>query len=149
LVTFLDHANISFFSPRGLFAMVITSTPDELSPILTINVFESSNASTTDLNMQGLTFGEIDQGHTSSTFTASNQPQSRRPNKLQKMSTFISEYGDRRANSQQVSLFSFKSLVTSNQSISAHQSIKQHPSLLPNLHHIQQPRKQERLPQTP
>jgi hypothetical protein len=119
--------------------MVITSTPDDLSPILTINVFELSNASTTDLNMQGLTFGEMDQGHTCSNFTESSQPQSRRPNKLQKMSTFISEYGDRRANSQQVSLLNFKNLDISNQPLPAHQPIKQHPSLLSNLNHIQQP----------
>jgi hypothetical protein len=80
--------------------MVITSDPNNLSPLLTINIFDSSNRSTSDLNMQGLTFGDLDQGQTSLPPYQTNQPQSRRPNKLQKMSNFISDYSDRRAHLQ-------------------------------------------------
>jgi hypothetical protein len=119
--------------------MIITSSSDELSPVLTISIFDSSNPSTTDLNMQGLSFGEMDQGHASSTYTEPNRPQSRRPNKLQKMSNFISDYGERRTLSQQVSLLDIKRPTFINKSILAHpndQSIKQHSALLSDLKHI-------------
>jgi hypothetical protein len=103
LDSFLDHANLTLFSPRGLFAMVITSNPDDLSPLLTINVFDASNNNTSDLSMQGLNFGDMDRGQTQHTYNQAKQPQAnqtrgRRSNKLQKMSNFISDYSDRRHN---------------------------------------------------
>jgi hypothetical protein len=98
LSTFLDKANLTMFSPRGLLAMVITSNPDDPSLVVTINVFNTSNPSTSDLNMRGLNFGEMDRGQMSlPTDDEGNQPPSRRSNRLQKMSTFISDYSDRKA----------------------------------------------------
>jgi hypothetical protein len=73
--------------------MVITSNPADLSPILTINVFDSAKPSTSDLNTQDMTFGDADYGHATLNFS-----QTKRSNKLQKLSHFISDYNDRRAN---------------------------------------------------
>ncbi len=98
---FLDHANLTLFSPRGLFAMVIVSSPNDLSPLLSIDVFDASNTITSDLSMQGLNFDDMDQGQAQLIYDRAKQPQAnqtrgKRSNKLQKMSSFISEYNDRR-----------------------------------------------------
>ena len=81
--------------------MVIVSNPDDLSPLLNINVFDASNTITSDLSMRGSNFSDMDQGQTQLTYDQAKQPQAnqtrgRRSNKLQKMSNFISEYNDRR-----------------------------------------------------
>jgi hypothetical protein len=81
--------------------MVMVSNPNDLSPLLNINVFDASNTITSDPSMQGLNFGDMDQGQTQLTYDQAKQPQAnqtrgRRSNKLQKMSNFISEYNDRR-----------------------------------------------------
>jgi hypothetical protein len=81
--------------------MVIVSNPNDLSPLLKINVFDASNTITSDLSMQGLNSGDMDQGQTQLTYNQAKQPHTnqtrgRRSNKLQKMSNFISEYSDRR-----------------------------------------------------
>lgn len=94
---------MALFTPRGLFAMVITSNPNNLSPVLTINVFEFPNPSASDLNMEDLTFGDMDYGNATLNFSKSKQPQPRRSNKLQKMGNFISDYSDRRAHIQPTS----------------------------------------------
>jgi hypothetical protein len=100
LDTFLDQSNLSLFAPSGLFAMVITSNPNNLSPVLTINVFDYSHAGASDLNMHNLSFSDMDYGHTTLNFSKTKQPHRRRSNKLQKMSNFISDYSDRRAHIQ-------------------------------------------------
>lgn len=83
--------------------MVITSNPYDLSPILTINVFNTSNSSTSDLNMQGLSFGDMALGQTLPPSNQIDQPPSRRSNRLQKMGTFISDYGDRKGHTSPTS----------------------------------------------
>jgi hypothetical protein len=119
LDTFLDQSNLSLFTPRGLFAMVITSNPNDLSPVLTINVLDSSHPVRSELNMQDLTFGGMDYGHTILNLNKT-KPQPKRSNKLQKMSNFISDYSDRRAHIQPTSpsnnlpLFSLISSISNN-----------------------------------
>jgi hypothetical protein len=100
--------------------MVITSNPNDLSPVLTINVLDSSHPGRSELNMQDLTFGGMDYGHTTFNLNKTKQPQPRRSNKLQKMSNFISDYSDRRAHIQPTSppnnlpLFSLISSISNN-----------------------------------
>ncbi|KAN0092098.1 hypothetical protein V8E51_017945 [Hyaloscypha variabilis] len=101
--TFLDHANLSFFSPRGLFAMVITSNHKDLSPILTINVFEAPVPNMSEPNTQDSNFDDMDYGEMTLNFSKTKQARPRRSNKLQKMSNFISDYSDRRAQIQPTS----------------------------------------------
>ncbi|KAE9366861.1 hypothetical protein N431DRAFT_471892 [Stipitochalara longipes BDJ] len=103
LENLLDRANLSFFSPRGLFAMVITSNPKDLSPILTINVFEASTPHMSDPNTQDSNFNDMDYGQMTLNFSKVKQPRPRRSNKLQKMSNFISDYSDRKAHTQPTS----------------------------------------------
>jgi hypothetical protein len=100
--------------------MVITSNPNDLSPVLTINVLDSSHPGRSELNMQDLTFGGMDYGHTTFNLNKTKQPQPRHSNKLQKMSNFISDYSDRRAHIQPTSpsnnlpLFSLISSISNN-----------------------------------
>jgi len=99
--SFLDHANMSFFSPHGLFAMVIITTANDLSQIINIDLntgFPSSNIAN---GVQGSTFNEMNnQSQSHAVYTQPDASPARPTNKLRKMSNFIADYGDRRANSQ-------------------------------------------------
>lgn len=70
--------------------MIITSAPDDSSPIVTINVFDAANSGTSPLRKHGP--GESGQRIRS---FSSTQPRPRHPNKLQKMSNLVSSHGNR------------------------------------------------------
>jgi hypothetical protein len=90
--TFLRNANSSLFAPLGLFAMVITFQPDNLSNCVTIDsrqpVFptrpenSSSFYNTIDPELRPFDSPEL---------TTATRPSS----KLRKMSNFIADYGER------------------------------------------------------
>ena len=109
--TFLRNANSSLFAPRGLFAMVITFQPDNVSNCITID--SRQPVPPTHLENSASFYSTIDpelRPFDRPEPTAANRPTS----KLRKMSNLIADYGERGFQARNVSYTNLRLKIQAN-----------------------------------